>query len=151
MAHGRCLLAVCWRFLLPPRRLRNRRRPAGYGKNQRSDVLTLLFFRGGGSGIQGGGNGELVSTEGKKRVQYVLRRKEYAFLEELETVLEPVEQTRKTATTPKQLRSLQRLGRAYRMELDSINAAISFIEQRKLELLMEDEMAIILAMMSDDA
>ena len=52
---------------------------------------------------------------------------------------------------PKQLRGMQRLSKAYSVELDSINAAITFIEQRKLELLMEDEMAIVLAMMCDDA
>lgn len=124
-------------------------------------MLALLFFRGGGgSAVQQPGGGELVGVE-KKRVQYVLRKQEFEFLEEIqESLSESVgesfdesqtEYANGVSAAPVTFAEVQKLSQAYQTSIDSLDAALAFIELRKRELLIEDEMAIFITMMADES
>ena len=128
-------------------------------------MLALLFFRGGSSAQQTAG--------GKRRYAKRGRKREFAFLEDIEDLLlfeggaveeSPVviagEQSAQqavqaeTARLANEEKAIRRLAAAYQTDIDSLRAARSLIEERKRELLIEDEMAMMIVLMaglSDDA
>lgn len=112
-------------------------------------------------------------TGGKRRFKRRGRKREFAFLEDIEDLLlfeggaveeSPVviagEQSAQqavqaeTARLANEEKAIRRLAAAYQTDIDSLRAARALIEERKRELLIEDEMAMMIVLMaglSDDA